>query len=154
MSIEQEIGEILVSRGETMAAAESCTGGSVAARIVGVAGSSSYFNGGVVAYSNEVKVSILGVDGSDIDRYGAVSEQVARQMAEGARRVFDTTYGVATTGVAGPTGGSAQKPVGTVWFAVATPESTVATLVVCGDHRAEVIESATSRALQLLLEAL
>ncbi len=151
MSVEHEIDEILKSRGETLAVAESCTGGGVASRVVAIAGSSQYFQGGVVSYSNEAKISILGVDAHSIEEYGAVSEQVAREMAEGARRIFSSTYGVATTGIAGPTGGTEEKPIGTVWFAVATPDSTFATMVNCGDERAEVIERATSQALKLLL---
>lgn len=86
-------------------------------------GASAYFRCGVVSYSNESKVNLLGVNPADIARYGAVSEQVARQMAEGARRTAGADYGVATTGIAGPAGGSAEKPVGTVWIAVSSPNA-------------------------------
>ncbi|MFI3303276.1 MAG: CinA family protein [Rikenellaceae bacterium] len=151
MSVVQEIDEILRASGESLAVAESCTGGSIASSIVAIAGSSTYFQGGVVAYSNAAKISILGVDPQNIEQYGAVSEQVAREMAEGVREAFGATYGVATTGIAGPTGGSAEKPVGTVWFGVATPSGTLATMVNCGKYRGDVIATASEQALKLLL---
>ncbi len=150
-SIVEKIHSLLISRGETLAVAESCTGGGIASRIVALAGSSQYFEGGVVSYSNSSKENLLGVLFDDIERYGAVSEEVALQMAEGARRAFGATYGVATTGIAGPAGGSDYKPVGTVWFGISTPEGSFAKMVNCGSERAEVIERAVEYALSLLL---
>ncbi len=119
---QEEVGRILALRRQTLSVAESCTGGYIAHLITGVPGSSSYFKGGVVAYSNEVKVGLLGVDPQMLERYGAVSQPVVEQMALGAQRVLQTDYAIATSGIAGPMGGSAEKPVGTVWMAWATPE--------------------------------
>ena len=118
-TLESTVGRLLASRGETVATAESCTGGLLGSRITDVSGSSVYFLGGAVAYSQQAKLFLLGIDPATIEKYGEVSEQVAREMAEGARRRFGTTYGVGITGIAGPTGGTAQKPVGTVHVAVA-----------------------------------
>ena len=119
---QEEVGRILALRRQTLSVAESCTGGYIAHLITGVPGSSSYFKGGVVAYSNEVKIGLLGVDPQMLERYGAVSQPVVEQMALGAQRELQTDYAIATSGIAGPMGGSAEKPVGTVWMAWATPE--------------------------------
>lgn len=118
--MESVVGRLLSSRKETVATAESCTGGLLSSRITDVSGSSAYFLGGVVSYSRESKLYMLGVDPAIIDKHGEVSEQVAREMANGARRRFSTTYGIGITGIAGPTGGSEAKPVGTVHIAVAS----------------------------------
>jgi nicotinamide-nucleotide amidase len=123
-TLESVVGKLLVRKGATLATAESCTGGRIAHRITSVPGSSAYFNGGVVAYSNEVKVNILGVDSTVIEKCGAVSSEVARQMAEGVRRILNADYAIATTGIAGPTGGTTEKPVGLCWFGIATPYET------------------------------
>mgnify|MGYP000007640269 FL=1 len=148
------IHKILTQRGLTLAVAESCTGGSIAARFTAMPGASAYFLCGVESYSNDSKVKLLGVHAEDIARHGAVSEQVARQMAEGARRAAGSDYAVATTGIAGPTGGSAEKPVGTVWIAVATPTRTVAILKQCGTDRGQIIDRASAFALGLLRDCL
>ena len=144
----------LTERALALATAESCTGGSIAARFTAMPGASAYFLCGVVSYSNESKAELLGVDPADIARYGAVSEQVARQMAEGVRRAAGADYGVATTGIAGPSGGSAEKPVGTVWIAVATPRETVAILKQCGTDRGQIIDRASAFAIGLLRDCL
>jgi len=123
-TLEHVVGVRLAEGGLTVAAAESCTGGLVAHRITGVPGSSRYFRGGIVAYSNDVKTSLLGVPATLIETEGAVSEEVARAMAEGARQVCATDFAVSTTGIAGPDGGSDAKPVGLTWIAVACPEGT------------------------------
>ncbi len=115
------IGRMLVESEKTLAVAESCTGGNIAHFITSNAGSSAYFKGGVVAYSNEIKNKLLGVPVELIETYGAVSQQVAEAMAKGAQKALNTDYSVATTGIAGPDGGSDEKPVGTVWIAVAGP---------------------------------
>ena len=124
VSIEEVVGQRLRDRGQTLATAESCTGGLLGHRITNVAGSSAYYMRGYVAYSNAAKVDLLGVDPEAIRRYGAVSEPVARQMAEGARQRAGTDWAVAITGIAGPTGGTPEKPVGTVHIAVAGPDGT------------------------------
>ena len=127
-SMQALVHDLLTQRKQTLATAESCTGGAIASRFTTMAGASAYFNGGVIAYANEVKIGILGVKAEDIERYGAVSESVARQMADGARRATGSDYAIATTGIAGPTGGTKEKPIGTVWMAVATPTHTITAL--------------------------
>lgn len=124
----------------TLATAESCTGGSLASQLTAMAGASEYYRGGVVAYSNEVKECALGVSHQTLLDHGAVSEETVRQMAEGARSRLGSDYAVATTGIAGPGGGTPQKPVGTVWIAVASRQQTVARLLHFGDRRAQTIE--------------
>lgn len=109
---------------------------------------------GVVSYSNASKRDILGVSQESIDRYGAVSEQVAREMAEGVRRIAGADYAIATTGIAGPTGGSEEKPVGTVWMAVATPTKTIAIMRNSGTDRGQIISRASAYAIELLYNEL
>lgn len=123
-TLESVLGELLRKKGATVATAESCTGGRIAHRITSVPGSSAYFKGGIVAYSNEIKVNILGVNPAILEKYGAVSSEVASQMAEGALGTLNADYAVSTTGIAGPTGGTINKPVGLCWFGIATPEGT------------------------------
>jgi nicotinamide-nucleotide amidase len=153
-TVQSAVAEILLSRGETLSAAESCTGGALSAKFTAMSGASEYFWGGVVSYDNSVKENVLGVSRENLDKYGAVSEQVARQMAEGVRRVCGTTYGVSTTGIAGPTGGSAEKPVGTVWIGISTPTKTVAVCRDCGTDRGQIIQRATAYAIKMLQEEL
>ena len=153
-SVQQLVHQILTERGQTLAVAESCTGGTIASRFTAMAGSSAYFLAGVVSYSNESKRDILGVDYENIMRYGAVSEQVARQMAEGARRITGADYAISTTGIAGPTGGSAEKPVGTVWIAVAPPTHTIAMLRPSGTDRGQIINRASAYAIEMLYKEL
>ncbi len=153
-TVQELIHNILIEKGLTLATAESCTGGAIASRFTAMAGASAYFLGGVVAYANEAKRDILGVNYDDITSYGAVSEQVARQMAEGARRVTGADYAIATTGIAGPTGGSAEKPVGTVWMAVATPTQTIAMLRNCGTDRGQIINRASAYVIEMLYKEL
>lgn len=119
---QTEIGRILTQWHQTLSVAESCTGGYMAHLLTGVPGSSCYFKGGIVAYSNEVKIGLLGVEPAVLERHGAVSQPVVEQMALGAQRALQTDYAIATSGIAGPSGGSVDKPVGTVWMAWATPE--------------------------------
>ena len=120
-TMEECIGAMLIDRAQTVSAAESCTGGMLAARLTETPGSSRYFSGGFVTYSNEAKVRLLGVDAAMLEKEGAVSDAVARAMAEGARETLGTDYALSITGVAGPDGGSDQTPVGTVFIGLATP---------------------------------
>ncbi len=130
--------------GLTMATAESCTGGNIAALVTSVAGASDVFRGGVVAYSNDVKMAVLGVDADTLAAHGAVSEQTVAQMAAGARERLGADYAVATSGIAGPGGGTPEKPVGTVWTAIAGPHGTHTRLLnLAGDRRA-VIDRASA----------
>ena len=124
--LEAILGELLKQKNATIATAESCTGGRLAAALNALPGSSSYYLGSVVAYANDVKQQVLGVDQDTLAQHGAVSEQTVREMAEGVRRLMHTDYAIATSGIAGPDGGTEDKPVGTVWIAWATPEGTVA----------------------------
>lgn len=124
--LEAILGELLKQKNATIATAESCTGGRLAAALNALPGSSAYYLGSVVAYANEVKEQVLGVEHDTLTQYGAVSEQTVREMAEGVRRLMRTDYAIATSGIAGPDGGTEDKPVGTVWIAWATPEGTVA----------------------------
>jgi nicotinamide-nucleotide amidase len=118
-TLEEVVAEGLHRQQATLAAAESCTGGMLAARLTNVAGSSAYFRGGIVCYSNEMKISVVGVPAETIEAYGAVSSEVALAMADGVRRGTDSTIGVGITGIAGPSGGTAEKPVGLVHIAIA-----------------------------------
>lgn len=153
-SMQELVHNRLIERKQTLAVAESCTGGAIASLFTAQAGASQYFLCGVVSYSNEAKAEVLGVNPDDIKQYGAVSEQVARQMAEGAKRVAHADFAVSTTGIAGPTGGTAQKPVGTVWIGIATPERSFAVLRDCGTDRSQIISRASAYAVALLYEQL
>lgn len=124
-TLEHALVTRLSQRGETLALAESCTGGLIANRITNVPGASQVFLAGYITYANEAKIRMLGVPAEAIREHGAVSESVARAMAEGARRDSGATYALAVTGIAGPGGGTEEKPVGTVFMALATPEQTV-----------------------------
>ena len=125
-TLESVIGRLLIAKQATLAVAESCTGGFVAHRLTNVSGSSQYFDRGVVTYSNAAKIQLLGVPEEILQQHGAVSEECAKAMAAGVRRHSGTTYGLATTGIAGPTGGTDEKPVGLVWVGVATPDRVIA----------------------------
>lgn len=151
-SLETLFAAQCIRRGVTIATAESCTGGYIAHLITAVPGSSAFFKGSVVAYSNEVKTNVLGVSTADIENYGAVSEQVVVQMAQGARKAINADYAVATSGVAGPAGGTPDKPVGTVWIAVATPTETIARRFAFSFGRERNIAKASLKALELLME--
>ncbi len=141
---------LLTERKATLAIAESCTGGALSARFTSMAGASEYFKGGVIAYDNEIKKRILGVRADALACFGAVSRTVAEEMAEGVRKLYDTDYALATTGIAGPGGGSEEKPVGTVWIAVAGPQGVFAYKMTYGRLRAQNIDRATASAVNLL----
>lgn len=153
-SVEHSVAEMLTKQNETLSVAESCTGGALSARFTAMAGASNYFLGSVVSYRNDVKINVLGVKTETIKVHGAVSEQVACEMAEGVRRLTGSTYSIATTGVAGPDGGTAEKPVGTVWMAVATPNGTVASCKLFTKLREQNIEYSSVRAISILRDLL
>jgi nicotinamide-nucleotide amidase len=144
------VGHLLMQLNRTMAVAESCTGGNIAHYITSNPGSSAYFKGGIVAYSNDVKVKLLGVPAGIIEKEGAVSQQVAEAMAIGARKSLGADYAVSTTGIAGPDGGSEEKPVGTVWIAVAGPSGVSSKKYVFKHNRERNIIRSTQTALNLL----
>lgn len=154
MSLDADILATARARGASVTAAESCTGGMVAAALTDLPGSSDMFLAGIVTYSNAAKTALLGVGEDTLSRHGAVSEEVAREMAEGARRVTGATFAVSTTGIAGP-GGSEFKPEGRVCFALAGPDDTRAETVEFGAQgRDAVRRAARDHALALLLAAL
>ena len=152
--LEVIVGRLLVQKGQTVASAESCTGGKIAALLSKHPGSSDFYKGSVVAYSNEVKHNVLHVCQQDLDTYGAVSDQVVRQMALGARQVLNTDYAVATSGVAGPSGGTPDKPVGTVWTAVATPDEVYTECFHLGKLREQITDRACTKMLVKLIKLL
>ena len=149
-TIESVVGDLLRKKGMTLSTAESCTGGNIAQLITSIAGSSDYFKGSVVAYANEIKEQLLGVPHQVLAENGAVSEQTVIHMARGARSQFKTDYAIAVSGIAGPGGGTAEKPVGTTWIAVATPTEIVAQKFLFGDHRGRNIRKASVAALNML----
>ncbi len=127
--ISQLVAAALQRSGKTLVTAESCTGGTIAHMLTALPGASNFFVGGVVAYSNQVKENVLGVKHSTLEAHGAVSEETVREMAEGVRLRLGADYAVATTGIAGPGGGTPAKPVGTVWIGVASENGTMAKLL-------------------------
>lgn len=150
-SLESSLAEMLMALGGTVSTAESCSGGVIASRFAAMAGASAYFKGGVVAYDNEVKIGVLGVDRELIERYGAVSTQVAEAMAAGAIRITGSDYAISTTGTAGPSGGTEQKPIGTVCVAVAGKNGdTWSVLKNFGQPRGVCIDRASSFAINSL----
>ena len=134
--------------------AESCTGGYIAHLITSIAGSSDYFKGGIVAYSNELKIKILQVEEQTINQHGAVSREVVEQMASNILQIGNVDYGVAVSGIAGPDGGSAEKPVGTVWIAVANKNKIDARCFSFDGNRKQVIRQAATEALSMLFSNL
>ena len=154
ITVEERLGERLRSTGGTVGTAESCSGGLIAHRITNVAGSSAYFAGGAVTYSNAMKTAILGVDEGILNENGAVSEPVGRAMAEGVRRRFGVDYAVACTGIAGPGGGTEEKPVGLVYIAVAAPNETRGERCQFDGDRESVKQQTAEFALNLLVESI
>lgn len=150
-SLEKQLGELLQKKGVTVATAESCTGGYIAHLITSIPGSSAYFRGSVVAYANDVKINVLGVNAADIEKEGAVSETVVLQMADGVRKLMGADYAVSTSGIAGPDGGTPEKPVGTVWIGVATPKKTFARKFNFSFTRERNIAKATAKAIELVM---
>jgi nicotinamide-nucleotide amidase len=150
-SPEERVGEALRRRKLAVSAAESCTGGRIGDKITNVPGSSDYFRGSAVTYSNESKVALLGVDKSTLDRFGAVSEQVAKEMALGCIGLFGSDISVSTTGIAGPTGGSHDKPVGLVWFAVTDGDRIATEKAIFPGDRGSVKEAAALFALEMVV---
>ncbi|RGM46930.1 MULTISPECIES: CinA family protein [Bacteroides] len=154
MKPEEEIGILLKTKNFSLSTAESCTGGGIATLITSVPGSSEYFNGGIVAYSNEVKMSLLHVSADTLEKYGAVSRETVTEMVKGAMKTLKTDCAVATSGIAGPGGGTPEKPVGTVWIAAAY-KNEIVTMKQEGDcGRAGNVQKAIQNALLLLLDIL
>lgn len=148
--IEERVWKALADKGLTISTAESCTGGSIAVRITSVAGCSSYYKGGIVAYANEVKTNLLQVEPEILEKYGAVSEEVVVSMVKGAMETMQTDCAIATSGIAGPAGGTSNKPVGTIWIAVGNKDE-ILTMKLEGDRgRKGNIDKTVEKALWLL----
>jgi len=152
--LEELIGKILVENNLLLSTAESCTGGNIAHLITSIPGCSEYFKGSIVAYSNEIKQNILSVSKSNIDNYGAVSKQVVEEMAIGVKNLYKTDFAIATSGIAGPTGGTNEKPVGTTWIAIANNDGVYAKKYIFGDQRERNIQRASLTALNMLQKLL
>ncbi len=148
--LEKVTGDILTERKQTLSVAESCTGGMISSKIVSVPGSSKYYEGGVCVYSNLEKIKLLNIKEETLKKYGAVSEETAKEMAAGVRYLMSTDFGLSTTGIAGPTGGTGQKPVGLVWIGFSSKEKTYAVSFNFGVNREINIQRASQRALEIL----
>lgn len=154
MRLSKEIGRILEKRNQMFGTAESCTGGNIAAAVTAVPGCSAYFRGGVVAYSNSVKVDLLHVSETTLARQGAVSEETVREMVKGAIDALNADYAIATSGIAGPGGGTPEKPVGTVWIAAGSKGKIITFKQHTDYGRQQNILFATNNALRLLYQLL
>ena len=154
VKLENVVGELLLKAGSTLATAESCTGGAISSSITSVPGSSSYFKGAIVSYSNSAKNTELGVSEETLKESGAVSEPVALQMADGTAKAFQSDYALSTTGIAGPDGGTKEKPVGTVWIGVKTPGGTTARLYHFFGQRQHIVDRTVKTALNMLRKAI
>lgn len=152
LPVEKIVSEILKSKGLTLATAESCTGGNIAHQLTLIPGSSEFFKGSVVAYSNEIKTGMLGVSAEDIEKQGAVSQTVVEQMVKGIRKLMNTDFAIATSGIAGPTGGTPDKPVGTVWISVCSADTIISREFRFGTLREQNIIRSTQAALLMLKE--
>jgi nicotinamide-nucleotide amidase len=150
--LEATIGNLLMMNKATLSVAESCTGGFIASKLVSMAGSSQYFEGGVVSYSYSAKQNLLNVKKETLHKYGAVSEECVKEMAKGTLQKFNTTYAIAVSGIAGPDGGTEDKPVGTVWIALATPQKMIAKKFNFSKDRFRNIELTYVFALKMLMD--
>ena len=148
--LEEAVGKLLIKNNQTVSVAESCTGGYLGHLFTKVSGSSAYFMGGILSYDNSVKINQLGVKSETINTYGAVSEQTVIEMSENVRKLMGTTYGLATSGIAGPNGGTPDKPVGTIWIAIATEKETITKKLTLGGFREQNIHLTTINILNLL----
>jgi PncC family amidohydrolase len=152
--LEQVVGELLLRHGLWLATAESCTGGLIGHLITNVAGSSTYYLGGVTAYSNEAKVNLLGVSQKTLEKHGAVSQRTVLEMARGVRKAMGADIGVSVSGIAGPTGGTPDKPVGTVWIGLSSAREEFAQHFLWSGDRLSVKEQSARAALKMVLEHL
>ena len=152
--ISREVSQMLWEMEKTVSTAESCTGGRIAEAIIAVPGASKYFKGGIISYVNEIKESLLGVSAQVLEEQTAVCEEVAIQMVKGACKALNTDYAISATGFAGPTGGTKEIPVGTIWLACGSPERQM-TMKVEEDHGRDInLAIATNKAMQMFLEFL
>ncbi len=154
ISLEEVVGIKLVEKEMTVSTVESCTGGFISHRLTSISGSSAYFNGSVIAYSNAVKINQLGVSEKTLEQHGAVSEATVKEMVQGSLKLLNTDFAIATSGIAGPTGGTPNKPVGTIWIAVGNKEEIKTLKLQLGKHRLKNIEYTSNMALNLLYKFL
>jgi nicotinamide-nucleotide amidase len=154
VTLEEIVGDLLRQKGKTVSTAESCTGGYIAHLLTSIAGSSDYYQGSIVSYSNKIKHKTLDVSNKDLEHHGAVSKQVVEAMVRGIKKIMETDYALATSGIAGPTGGTTEKPVGTTWIAVATPDKVISKLFHFGEHRGRNIRRAALASLDMLRKEL
>ena len=152
LALEEELGNILTQEGWTIAVAETTAGGLISARIVGLPGSSAYFERGIVAYSKGSKIELLGITEEALAEYGAVSEETAKALAEGIKRISGSTFGLAETGIAGPIAGKSPKPVGSACIAVAGPSAIRSGSFVFEGDRSQIRSRISEKSLHLLLE--
>lgn len=150
INLSQVVGNILKEKNATLGTVESCTGGEISKEIVNIPGSSDYYNGSLISYSNELKINLVGVEASSIEKFGAVSQEVITQMAKKGRKILKTDYCIATSGIAGPTGGNEEKPVGTVWICVAGPDGILVKKFNFGNDRARNIKITALTSLNML----
>lgn len=153
-ALAEELGKLLLEKGLTLSTAESCTGGGIASVITSISGSSEYFKGGIVAYANEVKTALLGVSETTLEKHGAVSEETVLEMAKGAMKSMKTSCAIATSGIAGPRGGTPTKPVGTIWIAAACNDKIVTKKLQGDNGREKNTKNSIEKALSLLIEHL
>lgn len=153
-ALAEELGKLLLEKGLTLSTAESCTGGGIASVITSISGSSEYFKGGIVAYANEVKTALLGVSETTLEKHGAVSEETVLEMAKGAMKSMKTSCAIATSGIAGPGGGTPTKPVGTIWIAAACNDKIVTKKLQGDNGREKNTKNSIEKALSLLIEHL
>ena len=154
VNLEETLYKYMHTRGLKLATAESCTGGLVSDRITNVSGSSEYFPGGIVSYSNEAKASLLGVSWNTLNLHGAVSKEVVLEMARGARNLFAADIAVSVTGIAGPSGGTPEKPVGTTWFGLSTNDGEWSRHFIWDGNREQNKHYSSEAALQLVIDYL
>lgn len=150
--ISKTVSEIFWKEELTLSTAESCTSGNVAAAITTIPGSSRFYKGGIIAYSNEAKQNLLNVNAETLEKFGAVSEETVKEMVLGAIEAFDTDYAIATSGIAGPTGGTHEKPVGTVWIAAGNKNEVITMMLDEDNGREQNVQNATVKAMQLLCD--
>ncbi len=146
----EDTGFLLKKKGWTISVAESCTGGLIGSLLTSVPGSSDYFAGGIIAYSNEVKRNLLSVSSQTLDEFGAVSEETVREMSRGVKKLLKTDVGISVSGIAGPTGGSKNKPVGTIALGVDIPRKIITNILNLKGDRNKIRERAAAEALKML----
>ena len=154
MSIRESLHDLCVSKGISVAVAESCTSGLIASKLTLKSGSSVFFKGGIIAYQNDIKIKILGVDEQAIFQYTEVSTEVVRQMAEGVRKIFLADYSIATSGYAGPSGGTSNNPIGTVFIAISSASGVDVERFVFSGDRQSIVNQASEKAVSLLYDAI